>query len=646
MPKKRGLPYIHLNLASDASSQAVKPHSSDSDASTLEISLNEPNAEANSSTSEDSLGVEVSEIVLPSESPEEKKSDEGPSAGETFLNNPYNERDISHEDEQSHKSVDVQDGMVFLDSPDESKNKHFGTYGDKTSEEASMFPASFWERFRNEEDDKRNDKPEVSAQSESEKKPAQIQSQIQKQQQAQRQFVQWPNQQVSRTAPPKSQQQSPGYTVKPPWQQASAQKMGFQQNAAQSSSQAAHTQHSFAQPQAKQHMPNNQQMLSGIQNVQPSIQNVHQTPAQSAWANNNTATPQASRMQQNASAYQAGQVPSAQSKRLAQEAALQHVVHMQQSNAAKTAQAAASAQAMQTARPVSFTQQMPARNATQNISAQGLPGGLRPNNQRSLSVSGGAQNAHVAMQRQNQQPLRSTTTSTGLGAPLIDEKAIEQSPMFSSPPVPLAEGMEKDTSKRKRNIILIVAIIVAVVAITVAITLVLTLGGGASNLSGGNDASQNTQTNEQNASSSGNASGNSSSANSSSSSNTSSNSRNSSSSSSSNSQGGATSGQSGTVTFQYVARTAAGKEYRVEEVVEFGDDGDCGYSTMDMTFEDDATAKAFTDSLARDYGSTFKLDLLEGPHAIATIDNSGLHLNREEYENALRYSVTDLMVYK
>ncbi len=67
---------------------------------------------------------------------------------------------------------------------------------------------------------------------------------------------------------------------------------------------------------------------------------------------------------------------------------------------------------------------------------------------------------------------------------------------------------------------------------------------------------------------------------------------------------------------------------------------------MDMTFPDEASATAFVSNLARDYGSNFTLDQQNGANAVVTIDNSGLHLDRDEYENALRYSVDDLVILK
>lgn len=218
--------------------------------------------------------------------------------------------------------------------------------------------------------------------------------------------------------------------------------------------------------------------------------------------------------------------------------------------------------------------------------------------------------------------------SGDIGKPLLDEKAIKESPMFDKPPVSIEDGMrnlERGRSKRKR--LLIIALIVLVLAaIGVAAYFFLSQQGVASKP---DVISQTTSVQGSNASSS-----------------------SSSSASASSSQSAAASAgetapsddHSGSVVYQYSANTASGVKYQVEETVTFQYNGDCESSTMSMTFPDEASAKAFTDNLARDYGASFKLESLNGVNAVVVIDNSGLHLNRDEYENALRYSVSDLVV--
>lgn len=214
-----------------------------------------------------------------------------------------------------------------------------------------------------------------------------------------------------------------------------------------------------------------------------------------------------------------------------------------------------------------------------------------------------------------------------VGDPLLDAKAIEESPMFDKPPVSIEEGMRKSTSGRKtRRRVLVAFLVVLVLA-----------GGGAgayvalSNQGVVPQISIETKTvpvTPQGSSSQAASSSSASSAG----------------GSSSASSGTGSGDLSGTVVYQYSANTASGVQYKVEETVSFQANGDCQSSTMNMTFPDAASAKTFTDNLARDYGSSFKLDSLNGENAVVTIDNSGLHLSRDEYENALRYSVSDLVV--
>lgn len=214
-----------------------------------------------------------------------------------------------------------------------------------------------------------------------------------------------------------------------------------------------------------------------------------------------------------------------------------------------------------------------------------------------------------------------------VGDPLLDAKAIEDSPMFDKPPVSIEEGMRKSTSGRKTR---------RRVLVTLLVVLVLAGGGTGAYVALSHQGvvpqiSIETKTvpvtpqgsSSQDASSS---------------------SASSSAGSSSASSGTGSGDLSGTVVYQYSANTASGVQYKVEETVSFQANGDCQSSTMNMTFPDAASAKTFTDNLARDYGSSFKLDSLNGETAVVTIDNSGLHLSRDEYENALRYSVVDLVV--
>lgn len=223
--------------------------------------------------------------------------------------------------------------------------------------------------------------------------------------------------------------------------------------------------------------------------------------------------------------------------------------------------------------------------------------------------------------------------------PLLDPKAAEESPMFDKPPVSIEEGMRKSTSGRKtrRRVTLIIVILIVLLGGAAIAYMLLSEQGVVPRISIETATVQVTPQNSSNSNSANGSNG----------------------SNGANGNAGSTATDpgtmpetssggdlSGTVVYQYTANTASGVEYKVEETVTFQANGDCMSSTMNMTFPDAASAKTFTDNLARDYGTSFKLDSLNGNNAVVTIDNSGLHLTRDEYENALRYSVSDLVVNK
>lgn len=234
--------------------------------------------------------------------------------------------------------------------------------------------------------------------------------------------------------------------------------------------------------------------------------------------------------------------------------------------------------------------------------------------------------AGAAPQPASQQPASSTSK---VGDPLLDPKAIEESTMFDKPPVSIEEGMRKSESGRKarRRIIVAIVAIVVLLCAGVGAYLVLSQQGVVPQIS---IETKTVPVTPQGSNGSSGASSSSSAA--------------SSSAAASSANGTGTGDLSGTVVYQYSANTASGVRYQVEETVTFQANGDCQSSEMRMTFPDEASAKTFTDNLARDYGSSFRLDSLNGVNAVVTIDNSGLHLSRDEYENALRYSVSDLVV--
>ena len=211
------------------------------------------------------------------------------------------------------------------------------------------------------------------------------------------------------------------------------------------------------------------------------------------------------------------------------------------------------------------------------------------------------------------------------GAPKIAD--VENESLFDQPPVPITEGMKSaDTSHKKLRRLVMIILIAVVLALGGIIGYLvysgtvnpaqlvphITIEASSDGSSGNNDSPQN---------------GNDSS----------------SSSAASSSSGD---GAAGSVVYQYTALTRDRTAYTVEETATFSDDGYCQFTTMKMRFPDAEKAKSFTDNLALDYGNTFTLDSLDGANATVTIDNSALRLDREKYEESLRYSVEDLVILK
>lgn len=212
------------------------------------------------------------------------------------------------------------------------------------------------------------------------------------------------------------------------------------------------------------------------------------------------------------------------------------------------------------------------------------------------------------------------------GAGMSKNPDLENESLFDQPPVPITEGMKSaDTSHKKlRRVIMIVLI-----------AIVLALGGIVGYLvySGTVNPDQlvphiTIETTSDGSSSDGNGS------------------QDNAGSSSSSASSSSSTDEAGSVVYQYTALTSDGTAYTVEETATFSDDGYCEFTTMKMKFPDADKAKSFTDNLARDYGTMYTLDSLDGANATVTIDNTSLRLDREKYEESLRYSVEDLVILK
>lgn len=276
------------------------------------------------------------------------------------------------------------------------------------------------------------------------------------------------------------------------------------------------------------------------------------------------------------------------------------------------------------------------------LNAQGAPGhpgalssGPNPHRampQRNVSPLRPAMAATTAFPRMSPAPAAAAPVSADAlpttGKPLLDPSAIEESTIFDEPPIPISEGMkDADKSHSKGRTFLIIGLVAAVVALVGVIAFFSTHGSitipeisitttdpnGSSASNGGGSTSGSPADADRAAPAA---------------------------------DDGSTASGAGSVTYKYTAKTPGGVEYTVEESTTFDAQGNCTFTTMKMQFPTDSAAKDFTDSLARDLGSKYTLDALNGANATVTVDNSALGLNREDYENALRYSVDDLVILK
>lgn len=215
-----------------------------------------------------------------------------------------------------------------------------------------------------------------------------------------------------------------------------------------------------------------------------------------------------------------------------------------------------------------------------------------------------------------------TPVSTMGSSPLIDPKAATESIMFEEPPVSIADGMKNADKRRRRRRSIIIVIVVLIVA---------AIGGAVFLSASGIVDFQHMFSSSSSSSSSAQSSAQSSSSRSSS-------------ASASSSQ--AAQDLSGTVIYEYTATTSDGVSYKVNDTVAYNSEGLCQTTTMQLQFPDEASCAAFLENLQRDYGSDYRLNSQDGAGASVTINISSLEFDRDQYEDALRYSVEDLMVLK
>lgn len=103
---------------------------------------------------------------------------------------------------------------------------------------------------------------------------------------------------------------------------------------------------------------------------------------------------------------------------------------------------------------------------------------------------------------------------------------------------------------------------------------------------------------------------------------------------------------SGTVVYRYVTGAPDADAQSVTESVQFGKEGLCETSTMEVEFASTEAAESFAENIRRDYGSSARSVEVDGTKVRAEIDASSNGLDREAYEDALRDSVRDLTIVK
>ncbi len=224
----------------------------------------------------------------------------------------------------------------------------------------------------------------------------------------------------------------------------------------------------------------------------------------------------------------------------------------------------------------------------------------------------------------NLPPQRQSTVRT-FSTPLIEDNALKESVMFEEPPISIADGLKSADSRRKRRRGIIIAVVVVILAAAALFGALLYTG--TISLNGfGASSSAHTSAGTPGSASHGAAAN--------------------SASSSSSSRSSSASDQSGTVIYEYTATTSDGVSYKVNDTVTYDAEGKCQSTTMKLEFPDEAACNDFLANLERDYGSAYRLDTQSGTTATVTIDISALKFDREEYEDALRYSVEELTVLK
>lgn len=96
--------------------------------------------------------------------------------------------------------------------------------------------------------------------------------------------------------------------------------------------------------------------------------------------------------------------------------------------------------------------------------------------------------------------------------------------------------------------------------------------------------------------------------------------------------------------YSYESSTLNGTGYSINETVFFNEDGNALSTLMHITFPDAESAQQYLDGLRKDYGEQLDLIYQDAGNLVCRIDLADLELDKEEYEDALKYSVDDFTV--
>ncbi|MEG0619500.1 MAG: hypothetical protein RR477_00025 [Raoultibacter sp.] len=104
--------------------------------------------------------------------------------------------------------------------------------------------------------------------------------------------------------------------------------------------------------------------------------------------------------------------------------------------------------------------------------------------------------------------------------------------------------------------------------------------------------------------------------------------------------------QSGVVVYSYEETDAAGVTHAVTETVAFDQEGQCTTSTREAACADAAAAEAYCAAAKQSFAAAYREGVVEGSKAKVKVDISSKKLDREQYEDLLRTTVSALSIVK